>query len=63
MIRRSIMRYTVLSFTMTLMMISPKIKKRFPSYQHLVHAGLLTNEEQKLLEEFEEYHPTYAKYW
>ncbi|XP_076274548.1 bestrophin-4-like isoform X2 [Rhynchophorus ferrugineus] len=63
MIRRTIMRYVVLSFTMTLTMISPRIKKRFPTYEHLVEAGLLTDDEKKLIEEFQDCQPKYAMYW
>lgn len=37
--RRNIMRYMVLSFVITLMRISLRVKKRFPSWQHLVDSG------------------------
>lgn len=37
--RRNIMRYSVLALVITLMRISLRVKKRFPSHQHLVDAG------------------------
>ena len=44
-IKRTIMRYVNLSITETFRMISSPVKKRFPTYQHLVDAGLMTNGE------------------
>ncbi|KAB7499614.1 hypothetical protein Anas_03438, partial [Armadillidium nasatum] len=41
MMRRTIVRYANLAFTLTLIMISPKIKKRFPTLDHLVEAATL----------------------
>lgn len=61
--RRSIVRYATLSFTMTTSMISPKVKKRFPTLEHFLVAGLLTNEEKKLIEELDSEYPSYFKYW
>lgn len=37
--RRTIMRYVNLTFVKTLSMISPQVKKRFPTLDHLVEAG------------------------
>lgn len=37
--RRTVMRYVCLCLTMVLSNISPRVKKRFPSMQHLVEAG------------------------
>lgn len=37
--RRNVMRYMVLAFVITLMRISLRVKKRFPSWQHLVDSG------------------------
>lgn len=39
--RRTVMRYVCLSFVMTMASISPPVKKRFPTWQHMVDAGLL----------------------
>ena len=43
-------RYTVLTIMMVLRQISSKVKKRFPSYDHLVEAGVMTQTEMKALE-------------
>lgn len=37
--RRIVMRYVCLCLTMVLSNISPRVKKRFPTLQHLVEAG------------------------
>lgn len=37
--RRTIMRYVNLSFVITLCMISPQAKKRFPTLDHVLEAG------------------------
>ncbi|KAJ8984460.1 hypothetical protein NQ317_012526 [Molorchus minor] len=50
-VRRTIVRYVCVTFTITLTMLSPKVKKRFPSVDHFVEAGLITPEEKKLMEE------------
>ncbi|CAG9769519.1 unnamed protein product [Ceutorhynchus assimilis] len=64
MIRRTIMRYVCAGFTLTLTMISPKVKKRFPTLHHFVEAGLLTCEEKNFMQEMDKDYPTYAsKYW
>jgi len=39
MIRRTIMRYIVLAYTLTMLSISPPVKKRFPTLHHIVTAG------------------------
>ena len=40
MMRRTIMRYVNLSYVMILCMISTRVKKRFPSLDHIVEAGI-----------------------
>ncbi|XP_030745640.1 bestrophin-2-like [Sitophilus oryzae] len=62
-IRRTIIRYICAAFTITLTMISPKVKKRFPTYQHLVEAGLLNKDEKLLMEELDKTSQTYRKFW
>ncbi|XP_066252425.1 bestrophin-1-like isoform X2 [Euwallacea similis] len=63
-IRRTIIRYVCVAFTLTLTMISPKVKKRFPTFHHFVQAGLLNHEEKKFIEQLDKEFPTYAsKYW
>lgn len=39
--RRTIMRYLCLSATMCFTLISPRVKKRFPTLDHFVEAGML----------------------
>lgn len=39
--RRTIMRYCCLSLTMAFTLISPRVKKRFPTMDHLIEAGSL----------------------
>ena len=44
-VRRNITRYSVLSIVETLRLVSSKVKKRFPTYEHMVDAGLMTQTE------------------
>lgn len=60
--RRSIMRYAVLAYVVTLMRISLRVKRRFPSLQHLVDAGLMTESEKKIFEKMDGKSPM-SKYW
>ena len=39
MLRRTVMRYVVLCYTITMISVAPSAKKRFPTTQHLVNAG------------------------
>ncbi|CAJ0951557.1 unnamed protein product, partial [Mesorhabditis belari] len=59
-IRRNIMRYLVLTQALVFRDISASVKKRFPTVQHLVTAGLMTEAEMKVFEAVESPH---AKYW
>lgn len=61
--RRTIVRYVCLTFTQTLTMMSPKAKKRFPTLNHFVDAGLLTREEKKIIEDLDNEYPNYSKNW
>lgn len=46
--RRTILRYVNLSFVLTLTMITPRAKKRFPTLDHIVEAGFMTGNEKKV---------------
>jgi len=52
-IRRTIVRYANLSILLTFRKISSVITKRFPSYEHIVDAGLMTKTELASLKETE----------
>ena len=49
-IQQTIMRYVNLSIIETFRMISGPVKKRFPTYKHLVDAGLMTHTEMNILQ-------------
>jgi bestrophin-3 len=55
------MRYANLSILMTLTMICPAVKKRFPTLDHLVESGFLTPDEQDAFESMnaKTSHPNY----
>ncbi|XP_035215748.1 uncharacterized protein LOC118189269 isoform X2 [Stegodyphus dumicola] len=57
--RRTIMRYANLAFVITLTCISPCVKKRFPTMDHLVEAGILLPNEKKIIEQLKTSHSTY----
>ncbi|XP_050299323.1 bestrophin-4-like [Anthonomus grandis grandis] len=62
-VRRTIVRYICVAFTITLTMMSPKVKKRFPTLNHLVDSGLLTKEEKRIIEDLDKEYPNYSKNW
>ncbi|KAJ8922643.1 hypothetical protein NQ315_007675, partial [Exocentrus adspersus] len=62
-IRRTIVRYVCVTFTMTLTMLSPKVKKRFPTLDHYVDVGLISPQEKNLMEQLDNEYPSYSKYW
>jgi len=51
--RRNIIRYVLLSYCMTMRTVSFRVKKRFPEIDHLVDAGLLREDELKVMQELE----------
>ncbi|XP_062560079.1 bestrophin-4-like isoform X2 [Armigeres subalbatus] len=61
--RRTIMRYVCLCFTMVLTNISPRVKKRFPTIDHLVEAGLLNENEHKIMHNLNQKFPRHSKHW
>lgn len=56
------MRYVNLSFLITLSMISPSVKKRFPTLDHMVIAGFMKEEEKKIFESMD-MKTSHPKYW
>ncbi|XP_067012462.2 bestrophin homolog 24 [Anabrus simplex] len=60
--RRTIVRYVNLCLVITLRMMSPRVKKRFPSMDHLVEAGFLQPNEKKIFEDLDQ-KTSHAKYW
>ncbi|KAJ1523655.1 hypothetical protein ONE63_001497 [Megalurothrips usitatus] len=60
--RRTVMRYVNLSLVLTLRMVSPRVKMRFPTMEHLVEAGLLQPTERKIFEDLER-KTNHPKYW
>ncbi|XP_022906325.2 bestrophin-4-like isoform X2 [Onthophagus taurus] len=63
MMRRTIMRYVCLCITIMFTGISPRVKKRFPSLDHLVEAGLLQDSEREIITDLNAKFPKYSKYW
>ncbi|XP_073835883.1 bestrophin-4-like isoform X2 [Musca autumnalis] len=61
--RRTVMRYVCLCLTIVFTMISPCVKKRFPKMKHLVEAGLLLENEKKIIEAMDTAFPKYPKHW
>jgi len=51
--RRNIIRYVLLSYCMTMRAVSFRVKKRFPDLQHLVDAGLMREDELKVILDLE----------
>lgn len=61
--RRTIMRYVCLCLTMVLTNVSPRVKKRFPTLQHLVDAGLMVENEMNVMDQFNTRFNSYSKHW
>ncbi|XP_047522699.1 bestrophin-4 isoform X1 [Pieris napi] len=61
--RRTILRYVCLCLTMVLTMISPRVKKRFPTLDNLVEAGLLIDNEKSILDNLNQKFPKPSKHW
>ncbi|MCL4139714.1 UNVERIFIED_CONTAM: hypothetical protein GTU68_050806, partial [Idotea baltica] len=60
--RRTVMRYANLTQVLTLCMISQKVKKRFPTLQHLVESGFMTGNEKKIFDDLHGKTP-HPLYW
>ncbi|XP_054269172.1 bestrophin-4 isoform X2 [Macrosteles quadrilineatus] len=61
--RRTIMRYVCLCLTMVFTMISPRVKKRFPTIDHFVEAGLLLENEKAIIVDLNNKFPRHSKHW
>ncbi|XP_024084141.1 bestrophin-2 isoform X2 [Cimex lectularius] len=61
--RRTIMRYVCLCLTMVFSMICPRVKKRFPTLEHFVEAGLMTDNEKNIVIDLNEKFPHHSKHW
>ncbi|CAG0921408.1 unnamed protein product [Notodromas monacha] len=49
MFRRTIVRYLNLAFVISMSKVSPRVKRRFPTLDHIIEAGLLNDHEKSLL--------------
>uniref|UniRef100_A0A8C8B7G6 Bestrophin homolog n=1 Tax=Otus sunia TaxID=257818 RepID=A0A8C8B7G6_9STRI len=59
-LRRTLIRYANLSAVLILRSVSTRVLKRFPTMDHVVEAGFMTQEERK---KFESLHSDFNKYW
>uniref|UniRef100_A0AC34FKE6 Bestrophin homolog n=1 Tax=Panagrolaimus sp. ES5 TaxID=591445 RepID=A0AC34FKE6_9BILA len=59
-LRRTLIRYMVLNQALVLRDISMQVRKRFPTLETLIAAGLLTSAECKLIESINDH---YSRYW
>ncbi|XP_015925199.1 bestrophin-4-like [Parasteatoda tepidariorum] len=60
MIRRTLVRYAILAKVLTFQAVSTSVKRRFPSTQHLVAAGIMTQAERSV---YEKVSFPYGKWW
>lgn len=60
MIRRTLARYLILLEALTFQAVSTAVKKRFPTEDHLVEAGLMTKEEKLF---YDDVPGTHSKWW
>lgn len=61
--RRTIVRYVCVCLTLVLAMVSPRVKKRFPTLEHFVEAGLLLENELVIFESLNTKFPKPSKHW
>ncbi|KAJ7332795.1 hypothetical protein JRQ81_014975 [Phrynocephalus forsythii] len=59
-LRRTLIRYANLSSVLILRSVSTRVLKRFPTMDHIVEAGFMTQDERKM---FESLHSDFNKYW
>ncbi|XP_063910886.1 bestrophin-1 isoform X2 [Zophobas morio] len=60
--RRNVVRYAVLAYVITLQRVSLRVRKRFPTWQHVVDSGLMLESEKKIFELMDTKTPM-SKYW
>ncbi|EDW26215.1 GL25692 [Drosophila persimilis] len=61
--RRTILRYVCLCQVIVFTMISPNVKKRFPTYNQIIDSGLLLENEKAIIENMDIAFPHYPKHW
>ncbi|XP_043253559.1 bestrophin-4-like isoform X1 [Colletes gigas] len=61
--RRTIVRYVCVCLTLVLAMISPRVKKRFPTLEHFVDTGLLLENELVIFQSLNSKFPKPSKHW
>ncbi|KAH8360858.1 hypothetical protein KR084_009529 [Drosophila pseudotakahashii] len=61
--RRTILRYVCLCQVIVFTMISPRVKRRFPTYIQIIEAGFLLENEKKIIETMDQAFPNYPKHW
>ncbi|XP_072505316.1 bestrophin-4 isoform X2 [Notamacropus eugenii] len=59
-LRRTLLRYANLSSVLVLRSVSTRVLRRFPTVDHVVEAGFMSQEEQQ---KFESLHSDFNKYW
>uniref|UniRef100_A0A7N4NSH1 Bestrophin n=1 Tax=Sarcophilus harrisii TaxID=9305 RepID=A0A7N4NSH1_SARHA len=59
-LRRTLLRYANLASVLVLRSVSTRVLRRFPSVEHVVKAGFMTQEEKQ---KFESLHSDFNKYW
>ncbi|KAK0083812.1 hypothetical protein PV325_008167 [Microctonus aethiopoides] len=61
--RRTIVRYVCVCLTLVLANVSPRVKKRFPTLDHFVDAGLLLENELIIFQSLNAKFPKPSKHW
>ena len=61
--RRTIVRYVCVCLTLVLAMVSPRVKKRFPTMEHYVETGLLLENELAIFHSLNSKFPKPSKHW
>ncbi|KAH8379257.1 hypothetical protein KR009_003954 [Drosophila setifemur] len=61
--RRTILRYVCLCQVIVFTMISPRVKRRFPTYNQIIEAGFLLENEKTIIETLDQAFPNYPKHW